>query len=119
MKLMAMVMVTDMTASVTFYESLGLVRKESGEVNPYWNEFAIGDARLALHYASVDEIQPASRQLQLNLDLPTGGALDALRDSCLALGLELGGDISEQGFGRFFWIRDPDGLPIQFNESGA
>ena len=119
MKLMATVFVSDMTASVRFYESLGLTRSESGEISPYWNEFAIGDAKLALHHASADEIQPASRHLELNFNIPAGGALDALLDSCRALGHPIGGEISEQGFGRFFWISDPDGLPIQFNETRA
>jgi len=35
---------------------------------------------------------------------------------CAAAGVEIGAGIDDVGFGRFFWVKDPDGLPVQFNE---
>lgn len=30
--------------------------------------------------------------------------------------MEFGAEISDDGFGRFFWVRDPDGYPVTINE---
>jgi hypothetical protein len=55
-------------------------------------------------------------RMHLNLDLPSNGSLDIMHTHCEELGLDIGAGIDDVGFGRFFWVRDPDGLPVQFNE---
>lgn len=69
MQLMVMTFVTDMANSVAFYESLGLLRKQSGEIDQFGNEFAIGDATLALHHSTPEEIPPVDKHLQVNFNI--------------------------------------------------
>ena len=101
-----------MAESVAFYERLGFFRREDGEVNDWWNEFTIGDASLALHWAA-DEPLATGGQPELNFRMP-GAEFDALYESI--------GDLNPsaidtlRGLGRFFTVTDPSGLKIQFNE---
>jgi catechol 2,3-dioxygenase-like lactoylglutathione lyase family enzyme len=115
MKLMVMTYVSDMARSVAFYESLGLRRAAGGEIDPMWTELAIGGSTLALHGAKPDEIPDADGHLQLNINV-AAGELDRLYALCDAEGHTIGAPIQEMGFGRFFQVKDPDGLPVQFNE---
>jgi uncharacterized glyoxalase superfamily protein PhnB len=70
---------------------------------------------LALHGAKPDEIPDADGHLQLNINV-AAGELDRLYALCDAEGHTIGAPIQEMGFGRFFQVKDPDGLPVQFNE---
>ena len=115
MQLMNVVYVTDMARSVAFYEALGLQREGGGEINPAWNQFAIGDATLALHI-QMGDVRMAGNQLELNLNLPADGSLDRLFAACQNRGIDVGKGIIKEDFGRVFWIHDPDGLSVQFNE---
>lgn len=114
MELSVIIYVSDMERSVAFYESLGLSRHGDG-IDPHWNEFHIGDAILALHRAEPGDIQPASDHLSLNLNVKPG-KLDRLFAICKDKGYPIGAPIQDIGFGRFFWITDLDGLPVQLNE---
>ena len=116
MKLMIMTYVSDMARAVAFYESLGLRRVTTGDPDPMWNEFAIGDATLALHGADASTLQPPGTRPQLNLIVPPG-EIERLYARCEALGHPIGAPIQDIGFGRFFWVTDPDGLPVQINEA--
>ncbi|MBA2775540.1 MAG: hypothetical protein H0U31_02280, partial [Chloroflexia bacterium] len=42
--------------------------------------------------------------------------LDTVLARCKDRDYDIGAGIGDQGFGRFFWVRDPDGLPVQVNE---
>lgn len=115
MHMMNVIYVRDMARSVAFYESLGLTRSGTGPIDAWWNEFAIGDAVIALHAAGDRAIPEPSKHLELHLQVPPD-ELDRLYALCMEKGYPNGGPISEMGFGRFFWITDPDGLWVQFNE---
>ena len=119
MQLTLMTMVSNMGQSVAFYESLGLTRSSEGQIDEYWNTFAIGGALLALHIAHGDDLQPATTHTQLVLNVPTGSELDEAFSRCTSLAHPVQGGIEDQGFGRFFRLTDPDGLTIQFTEEGA
>ncbi len=53
------------------------------------------------------------------LNVPADGLLDRVHQACTDQGFEIGGEIADIGFGRFFWVRDPDGFPVTINESPA
>lgn len=114
MQLSLIVYVSDMERSVSFFESLGFGR-HGGEIDTHWNEFHVGDAVLALHLADPGDIPPASSHLSLNINVEAG-ELDRLYAICEKQDYPIGAPIQDIGFGRFFWIIDPDGLPVQFNE---
>lgn len=115
MNLVVMAYVSDMKRAVAFYESLGLSRRNHGEIDPMWNEFAIGGATFALHRANPDAIKPASDHLSLNLQVAPD-EFDRIFSICQEHGYPISASIQDIGFGRFFWVTDPDGLPVQFNE---
>jgi predicted enzyme related to lactoylglutathione lyase len=105
--------VTNMSKSIEFYQTLGL--KLRGEPDAHWNEFPVGDGLIALHIAS--EVEPPTGHLDLMINLGAGDSLDDLFAAAERAGLDLGGDIKDVGFGRFFWLRDPDGQVITITES--
>lgn len=113
MHLSVIAYVKDMARAVAFYESLGFARR--GELNPMWNEFVFGDATFALHGAMSEKLAPPSDRLTINIAVD-GATLDRLYATCEERGYPLGGPIQDIGFGRFFRVNDPDGLPVQFNE---
>ncbi len=114
--LLIVIYARDMNESVPFYEALGLTRKTSGEIDEMWNEFALGDGALALHGLGSGELPVSTGRVQVNINVPADGTLDAILARCKASDFEIGTGIDDQGFGRFFWVRDPDGLPVQVNE---
>ncbi len=116
MHLSVIAYVKDMERAVAFYESLGFARR--GEASPMWTEFAFGDATFALHRAMAEELSPPSDRLTLNITVD-GATLDRLHATCKERGYPLGGPIQDIGFGRFFTVTDPDGLPVQFTEGQA
>lgn len=113
MQLSVIAYVKDMDRAVAFYESLGFQRQ--GEASPMWTEFAFGEAIFALHRAMSEELSAPSDRLTLNIGVD-GATLDRLYAACEERGYPLGGPIQDIGFGRFFRVNDPDGLPVQFNE---
>jgi catechol 2,3-dioxygenase-like lactoylglutathione lyase family enzyme len=119
MNLQLLVYVSDMARSVRFYEDLGLPRSTDGEIDAHWNEFAVGDAVIALHIHDAESLPTATDRTCINLLVPAGSELETLRDRCLERGYTLGGDIQDIGFGRFFWTRDPDGTAVQITEHAA
>lgn len=116
MHLSVIAYVKDMDRAVAFYESLGFQRQ--GAASPMWTEFASGDASFALHRAMSEELSPPSDRLTLNIGVD-GERLDRLYATCEERGYPLGGPIQDIGFGRFFTVTDPDGLPVQFIERAA
>lgn len=112
MKLQTIIYVTDMVASVAFYESLGLNRRDSGEPDEHWNQFVIGDAALSLHLDDPADLSPVGRRAEVWLVLPVDGTLDALHAS-----LSNAGEIADTGFGRHFATADPDGQPVFIMEN--
>ena len=113
MQLSVIAYVKNMERAVAFYESLGFTRR--GEMNPMWNEFAFGDTIFALHRAMTEEIPPASARLTLNM-VVSHEELERLHALCEERGYPTSGPIQDIGFGPFFRVDDPDGLPVQFNE---
>ena len=114
MKLHNVVYASDMARSVAFYESLGLQRATTGDPDPHWNEFDLGDARLALHYGMGEELPPVGGRIDVFLVVPADGTLDRLHER-----IGEGKDIADVGFGRHFGVKDPDGQPIVLLEEVA
>lgn len=110
MKLLTIVYVTDMDASIRFYGWLGFaVRHRS----PYWTELDAGDrATLALHLTN--DPPQAGNQVEVATvaDRPLFDIEAAARDE----GLPIAGPITAEIFGRSLRLRDPDGLIVQVNE---
>lgn len=115
MQLLVIVYVSEMARSVAFYESLGLEREDSREIDDYWNGFTVNGGKLALHWAMGDPLPPPSGRMTLNIDFAADGSLQRLHETCASIGYDPS-VIGDEGFGRFFWTKDPDGLTIQFNE---
>lgn len=111
-KLLNIIYTNDMSASVSFYEQLGLVRAVDGEVDEWWNEFPIGDASLALHWNEGREL-PAHSNPELHLQMS--------RSEFEAIYAEIG-DLAPspvelmEGVGRYFTVTDPGGVRVQVNE---
>jgi predicted enzyme related to lactoylglutathione lyase len=110
MKLHTILYATDMARSVAFYESLGLTR--TGELNPHWNEFAIGDAKLALHGDMGQPLPAPTQRVEVFLVVPADGTLDRLHAA-----QPDAGEIRNLGFGRHFAATDPDGQVVSVLES--
>lgn len=111
--LLNIIYTNSMAESVAFYERLGLFRREDGEVNDWWNEFAVGDTTLALHW-NRDETLPATGNPELNFRLTTE-EFDALYASIADLNPS--GIDTLRGLGRFFTVMDPNGIRVQMNEA--
>jgi catechol 2,3-dioxygenase-like lactoylglutathione lyase family enzyme len=115
MKLQNTIYVTNMSKSIEFYQTLGL--KLAGEPDTDWNEFPVGDGLIALHIAK--EVEPPTGHLDLMIKLDTGESLDAIFAAAQNAGYDFGAEIRDIGFGRFFWLRDPDGQVVTIIESPA
>ena len=111
MNLSVTVYVSEMARSVQFYEAFGFTR--NGEIDAMWTELR-NDAgsRIGLHGPMNDRLEPIGGRMDLTFDIRGEGALDRLYETCQSRGYEIGAEIRDIGFGRFFWVKDPDGLPV-------
>lgn len=110
--LLNIIYANDMAASVAFYEQLGLTRKVGGEVDPWWNEFALGDAALALHWNQGNEL-PTTSNPELHLQI-AAIEFDALYQASASLQPSALQEL--EGMGRYFVLTDPNGVRVQINE---
>lgn len=108
MQLQTIVYVTDMEASIAFYEELGFEVAYRG--GPTWTAFQGRDGVLALHL--LDQL-PAPGRVAVSLVAGTG--LEETIEQLATAGIEAD-PIESQPFGRSTVVRDPDGLAIQINE---
>lgn len=116
MKLTTMIYVSDMQRSIAFYETLGLTRDHDGEIDKNWNGFPVGDGTLALHIHENGSMPEIGGRADLTLVVPVDGSLDRVHQVCRDRGIEFGAETQDDGFGRFFWVKDPDGYPVTINE---
>lgn len=102
-----MVVVSEMERSVAFYRDvLGLKLRYQ---TPYWSEFDVGGVTLALHPAGGNlEVVP---QTGINFGFYVTG-IDAALAEIESRGGEIAGR-SEEEFGTFALVRDPDGYFVQ------
>lgn len=110
--LLNIIYTNDMTASVAFYEALGLDRKIAGEVDPWWNEFTLDHAALALHWNEGRELATTSNP-ELHLQV-AADEFDAVYDAVASL--QPSGMQELEGLGRYFVLTDPNGVRVQINE---
>lgn len=108
MQLQTIVYVTDMEASLSFYEALGFEVAYRG--GPTWTAFQGRDGVLALHL--LDEVPVPGR---VAVSLVADAALENVIEQLAAAGIAAD-PIESQPFGRSTVVRDPDGLVIQINE---
>lgn len=106
---MPIVYVSDMSASLAFYQALGFRVKNEGKM---WSELTMGAARLALHGAESVPTGP----LRVELSLIAHKKLETVLAQLVEAGVTVTNEIADEAFGRSLLIRDPDGLPIQINE---
>ena len=115
----AMVFVSDMKRSITFYrDALGLPLKFE---SPGWTEFVTEGTTLALHlartpaHAGADPAVNPAGNCRLGLHVPS---LDALHEKLVAHGVRCVMPPTMQDFGsRLAIYANPDGMPISFGES--
>lgn len=112
LRLLNIIYTNDMATSVAFYEKLGLFRKEDGEINQWWNEFPIGDARLALHWNN-DEPIPVGSNPELHLQVSAAEFEAIYREVGSLSPSEIA---TLDGLGRYFTLTDPNGVRVQLNE---
>lgn len=111
-KLLNIIYTNDMTASVAFYEKLGLFRNVDGEIDEWWNEFPVGNASIALHWNDGKPL-PTESNPELHLQMNNGefesvyAEIGDLRPSPVQM---------LEGMGRFFTVTDPSGVRVQVNE---
>jgi len=111
MKLTPLVYVTSMEESLAFYMKL-LPAAAIVTTSPYWTEFKVGEATLALHLS--ESVDHAGDGMGLGLDAAT--TLEDVVAQLDAAGITPSGEICPQPFGRSLTVTDPDGLVIQINE---
>lgn len=103
MILMPIVYVEDMSASLTFYESLGFEVLDRSEM---WSRLRAGDgAVLALHGAGAED---AGR---VDLALVSEEPLERVAERIAPYR-----GIADEAFGRSLVLQDPNGMRIQVNE---
>ncbi len=112
LRLLNILYTNEMEASVSFYEHLGLFRKEDGEVNQWWNEFPIGDASLALHWNNGEPIVTQSNP-ELHLQA-SATEFENIHQSMA--GHSPSEILTLEGVGRYFTVQDPNGIRVQVNE---
>ena len=110
--MMPVVFVSDMDASVAFYEKLGFLVKVQSRTGD-WTELAAGDAILALHR---EDRVPQSSEMRVEISLVADEPLRSLADRLEEAGVEAVQPVLDESFGYSMVIRDPDGLPIQINQ---
>lgn len=114
MKPNALRYVRDMEAARRFYGVLGLHEDFASRPPRHgpsmWVELG-GGGTLALHRVPADSSTPAV-ELCLEAEEPLEAVVDRLRDN----GYETETAIVDEGFGRSFTVRDPEGLLVQVNE---
>lgn len=110
MQPVTIVYVTDMDASLEFYQRL-LPQTELVSRSPFWSELSLGVASIALHHT-----QEVSLGSQLGLALTADAPLETIQERLTAADIPFDATITAQPFGRSMTIRDLDGLPIQINE---
>jgi catechol 2,3-dioxygenase-like lactoylglutathione lyase family enzyme len=110
MKPVAIVYVTDMERSLSWYRSV-LAGAELVSTSPYWTEFSVGGATVALHVA--DSVE---RGTQVGLALVAERPLEDITSDLGGVGVDAARPICDEPFGRSMVVEDPDGLQIQINE---
>lgn len=105
--------VRDVEASRAFYAALGLAER-SEATSGTWSELRAGGGSLGLHIAKDPGTHDdaGSVALQFTSDEP----LEPLAERLAAAGYETS-PVTDETFGRFFTVRDPDGYLIQVNEA--
>jgi catechol 2,3-dioxygenase-like lactoylglutathione lyase family enzyme len=110
MRMIPIIYVADMDASIDFYEGLDAVVGETGRA-PYWTEMKMGGTHFALHLQPPDSEDSAPR-----ISIAANRPLEAIMDDLTAVGVEVVRGIGDEVFGRSMVIKDLDGLIIQINE---
>jgi len=113
MELSVIAYVREMERSVAFYNALGF--RQVGPSSPMWTAYMFNGTMFALHRVMTDELPPATDRLTVNIAV-SGEELERLYTLCEEREFPLDGPITDVGFGPHFRVRDPDGLPIQFNQ---
>jgi hypothetical protein len=111
-RLLNILYTNQMEASVAFYVRLGLFRKEDGEINKWWNEFAIGDASIALHWNS-DQPLPTASNPEIHLQVSRAEFEAIYADINAYSPSEIQ---TLERMGRFFTVVDPNGVELRVNE---
>lgn len=113
MKVMPIRYTDDIEAMVGFYRALGLglntVSRGGG-----WVDLTAAGGMVGLHVASSTE-RPRTRG-QCELSFESDERLDDVAARLHAAGYH-DAHIIDESFGRSLWVTDPDGVPVQVNES--
>lgn len=104
MHLQPIVYVTDMAASLAWYEAL--LASKPAMVSEHWSTFDCDGATLALHLTD-ESLAAGSVELSLVANTPLEAAHGRVSGAT---------EIIEQPFGRSFTVTDPDGTVLQINE---
>ncbi|WP_309069344.1 VOC family protein [Microbacterium sp.] len=103
-------MVADVAGSAAFYALLGL-DESAQETSRTWASMAGTGGSLGLHVAAAGEAGRVSFQVTLR-----DGEMDAVHASLAAHG-HGPTPITDETFGRYFTVADPDGYVVQVNEA--
>lgn len=114
MKMTLFVTVSDLDASVAFYEALGF--GPAVEMSESIRRISLGDTGVILSQ-NEGEMPPVNDRMAISLETEPGEHLDEYRERCRSRGLDVS-EIIQEWFGRIFWVRDPDGVTVQINAIG-
>ena len=114
MKPVPFIYTTDMARSIEWYRKV-IPAATLVSQSPYWSEFDIDGARLALHAA-----QAITQGGGAGVSFVAAEPLEGLLDRLAAEGIEAARGIAAEPFGRSIVLEDPEGFRFQVNEySGA
>ena len=105
--------VRDVEASLAFYAALGLAER-SKATSGTWSELRAGGGSLGLHIAKDPGTHDDTGSVALQFT--SDERLEPLAERLAAAGYETS-PVTDETFGRFFTVRDPDGYLIQVNEA--
>ncbi len=111
-RVLPIVFVTDMAASIRFYGALGFACETEARSGK-WAELAGPDSRLALHLAEPPLPEPVQR---VRLNFEATEKLEDIVARCRNEGVEPLGEIVDEAWGRKALFLDPDGLECEVHE---
>jgi|TARA_R100000406_G_scaffold27018_2_gene17411 catechol 2,3-dioxygenase-like lactoylglutathione lyase family enzyme len=106
--------VKDPAATQRWYEEMLGLTGDYGPQIPWSDEPHAAPYSLISHFADDKYIEPGKGGFMINLRVDD---CDAMVEQLKAKGVEIFGQVDE-GYGKFAWLLDPDGVKIELWEQG-
>lgn len=112
LKLQPMIHISDMEASIRFYEALGgelITRSRDGD----WAQLRIGGAEIGL---LAHPPNPEQNEGQVELSFEASEPLNTLQERLEAAGVKIARGAADEAFGAQLQLETPDGMLVKINQ---